>query len=170
MSSNLTTYDAKLVKTKSDSSMNLSPSASNTEITRSFKRSQRSRHANNPIVSRNPEISPLKDCQEHYERLYACPEEPPAINRTNDLEFSIHFTEALIKDRIKKYPNPKSMGLDQIHTLVLKSLTSSHFFLRSVMNLFQIFAATGVCPSSFSVCRLHLLLKNENEPVASKHV
>jgi len=168
MSRHLTTYDAKLVKSQADFTMNLPTTASNTQITRAFKRSQRSREANNPIQSRSTNLSPLEDCLQHYKNLYACPEDPPCIKRTNDLEFSLQFTPTLIRSTIRKYSNAKAIGLDNIHPLVLKSLTCSPTFLRILVNLFQIFAATGLVPSNFSSCRLHLLLKQKNEPVASK--
>jgi uncharacterized surface protein with fasciclin (FAS1) repeats len=166
MTSTLNTYDAKLVKTNIDNSMNISASASNTYITRSFKRSQRSRHANNPIQSRDPSLSPLEDCHDHYNRLYDSASDPPVIERANDVLFSTYFNQTLIKTAIRKYPNSKSMGKDNIHTLVLKSLTCSPHFLQTVTNLFQIFAATGLVPSSFSDCRLHLLLKDPQHPIA----
>lgn len=168
MSIHLKTYDAKLVKSTSDKSMNLLPTASNVKIIRAFKRSNRSREASTPIESRDPQLSPLEDCHQHYKNLYACPDDPPAIERTNDLTFSLHFTSRLIKTAIRNYSNTKSIGLDNIHTLVLKSLTCSPSFLQCLVNLFQIFAATGLVPSKFSSCRLHLLLKNKNEPVAPK--
>lgn len=168
MASNLTTYDARLVKANRDNTVHLTADSSNLSTIRAFKRSQRSKHANNPIKSRDPELSPIEDCRRHYEALLSSDEHAPVIQRTNDVVFSLKFTESTVTDCIRKYPSCKSMGIDGIHALVLKSLCCSPLFVRILSTIYQISAATGLVPSQWSECRLHLLQKDPLNPIASK--
>ena len=168
MSFHLNVYDAKLIKVQRDPVLEIPENASNTQIMRAYKRLNRGKKALKEIVSTTPSLSPLNDCLKHYKQLYSCNEDPPQINRTNDVEFSLNMTTNLIKETIRNYSNTKSSGQDNIHTLILKSLTCSPTFIIILTNLFQTFTATGLVPTNFSICRLHLLLKDENNPIASK--
>lgn len=168
MEANLVMYDANLVKTRQDHSVILTENSSNTSIMRSFKRSQRNHHANHPLVTSDPSLSPLEECQNHYGKLYHSEETPPAIQRANDIAFADNVTSFSISECIRKYPNAKSMGKDNIHTLVLKSLIHSDYFLPAITNFYKVCAATGLVPSQWSDCRLHLLLKDPENRIASK--
>jgi hypothetical protein len=163
----LTSYDAQAVKSKPDTLLlSSSEPTSNQNIIRSFKRWQRNANENCPIISSDPNKSPLEECKTHYEHQFNSNEDTPTIERQNNIEFSLLFTEHIISERILLYSNTKSVGPDNIHTLVWKTLTNSSLFLRSLSALFQIFAATSLVPSNWSIANLHLLKKNSDNPIA----
>ena len=165
----LHSYDPQLAKAKPDLSLkndHLAPT-STLHCIRTFKRSQRQFNASNTIQSRTNDTTPLQDCSNYYNELYSSPELPPIIERTNDQEISAYFTQSRIKQAIKYYPSHKSMGPDLIHTIVLKSLCQSPAFLQSLEDLFATLSCTGLIPSSWKTCSLHLLQKTPNNPVAS---
>lgn len=164
----LPSYNAQAVKSKPDALlMSCNQPTTNTNTIRSFKRWQRSMNANTPIVSVDPTKSPLEECKAHYENQFTSNEPTPLIERQNDVEFGLLFTEDAIKERILNYSNTKSIGPDNIHTLVWKTLMESNSFLRSLSLLFQIFASTSLVPSFWSTATLHLLKKDPNNPIAS---
>lgn len=164
----LTSYDAQAVKSKPDTLL-LSNNElnSNQNIIRSFKRWQRNANENTPIISLDPTKSPLEECKAHYDHQFHSNEDVPVIERQNSIEFSLLFTENAISEKLLLYSNSKSVGPDNIHTIVWKSLTTSNTFLRSISALFQIFASTSLVPSLWSTANLHLLRKNQNNPTAS---
>lgn len=163
----LTSYDAQAVKSKPDTLLlsNNEPT-SNLNTIRSFKRWQRSANENTPIISSDPSKSPLEECKSHYDHQFNSNEDTPRIERQNNTEFSLLFTADIICEKILLYSNTKSVGPDNIHTLVWKALTNSNLFLRSLSALFQIFASTSLVPSAWSTANLHLLKKNPDNPIA----
>lgn len=164
----LPSYNAQAVKSKPDSLlMSCTQPTTNTNTIRSFKRWQRSLNANAPIISVDPTKTPLEECKTHYENQFTSDEPIPVIERQNDVEFGLLFTEDDIKKRISCYSNTKSIGPENIHTLVWKTLIESKSFLRSLSILFQIFASTSLVPSFWSTATLHLLKKDPNNPIAS---
>lgn len=164
----LPSYNAQAVKSKPDALLKscIQPTT-NINAIRSFKRWQRSLNANTPIISTDPSKTPLEECRTHYENQFTSNEPAPLIERQNDIEFGLLFTEDEIKKRILCYSNTKSTGPDNIHTLVWKTLMESKKFLRSLSILFQIFASTSLIPSLWSTATLHLLKKDPNNPIAS---
>ena len=166
LSASLTTYDAHEVKSRPDHLMANSenPPTSVLQTVRAFKRSQRSLAAKSPIISTDPSMSPLDDCARHYRSQYSSEETPPQIDRQNDTQFGALFTDIQIKQSIKRYPLVKAMGIDGIHTIALKALVDSDYFLHSLSALYQLFATTGLVPSAWSRCNLHLLVKNHEKP------
>jgi hypothetical protein len=164
----LPSYNAQAVKSKPDSLlMSCNQPITNSTTIRCYKRWQRSMNANTPIISVDPTKTPLEECKSHYENQFTSNEPIPLIERQNDVEFGLLFTENDIKERISSYSNTKSIGPDNIHTLVWKSLIDSKSFLRSLSILFQIFASTSLVPSPWSTATLHLLKKDLNNPIAS---
>ena len=168
LDSTLTTYDANAVKSQPDtlllSNNNIQ---SNSDIIRCFKRSQRTINSKTPIKSFNPNKSPLEECQTHYTDQFNSTDPLPSIERQNDTIFGLLFKETEIKEKILKYPINKSMGPDNIHTLVWKTLTKSYLFMKTISALFQLFASTSLIPSSWSTCNLHLLIKDITNPTAA---
>lgn len=168
MDINLHSYNSVDVKTKQDpiqlSSAN--PPKTVTESILKFKRSQRSLAFNNPIRSDDPTKSPLEECTTHYNNLYASDEEKPQIERVNETIFGLKFQWDLISQVTYSYPNHKSVGSDKIHVLVYKALGRSKYFQKIIQNLFQVYASTGLTPSNWSTCKLHLLLKDPANPTA----
>lgn len=164
----LTSYDAQSVKCKPDllAISNNEPN-SNHHIVRCFKRSQRNTNAMNPIISSDPTKSPLEECTTHYSDQFNSNETPPTIERQNDVMLSMSFTEETIKERILNYSLIKSIGPDNIHTIVWRTLSQSSLFMRSLSALYQLFAATSLIPSSWSTCNLHLLKKVQSNPTAA---
>lgn len=162
----LTTYDAHSVKSNPDILLsNLSNSPLSTlQTIRTFKRSQRSLAKKSPIVSTTVNKSPLEDCSEHYQNQYKSSNQPPQINRQNNVSFGLLFTNEMIKSTIRNYPLHKSMGPDGIHTIVFNVLSRSDQFVLAVSAIFQLFAATSLVPSSWSTCSLHLLVKKQDQP------
>lgn len=163
----LTTYDAQEVKAKADTLLlfNDTPTSTN-QIIRKFKRSQRNINANNPIISSRTDMTPLQECTSHYTTQFYSDEPAPTVQRQNDVEFGLHFTETIIKKRILRYSSTKSIGPDNVHTIVWKSLTRSLTFMRTLSALFQLFATTSLVPSAWSSCNLHLLRKDTSNPIA----
>lgn len=166
----LETYDPQLVKTKRDSSLKTcsDPPKSVSGVISRFKRSQRNKALFNPVVSSNPLLSPLEDSILHYTSLYDSTDVTPSIERQNDTVFGLRVTTDLITQHIAEYPNHKSMGPDGIHILVYKTLLKSDYFLHSLTTLFQLYASTGLVPSAWSTCKLHLLLKDPDNPIPAK--
>lgn len=163
----LESYDPQLVKTKRDSSLkacHVPPTSVSAVISR-FKRSQRNKALFNPVVSSNPLLSPLDDSLLHYTSLYTSNDIAPSIERQNDTIFGLRVTTDLITQHILKYSNHKSMGPDGNHILVYKALTQSTYFMHSLTTLFQLFATTGLVPSDWSTCKLHLLIKDPGNPI-----
>jgi len=163
----LESYDPQLVKTKRDSSLkdcSNPPTSVSAAISR-FKRNQRNKALFNPVVSSNPLLSPLDDSLLHYTSLYTSDDIAPSIERQNDTIFGLRVTADLITQHILKYSNHKSMGPDGNHILVYKTLTKSSYFMHSLTTLFQLFATTGLVPSDWSTCRLHLLIKDPDNPI-----
>ena len=164
----LTTYDAQAVKSKPDSlTVSINEPQSHLHILRCFKRSQRNSNAMNPIISANPSLSPLEECTTHYSNQFYSNERPPNPERQNDVIFSLAFSEKIIKTRILNYSSIKSIGPDNIHTIIWKTLTQNLSFMRSLSALYQLFAATSLIPSQWSTCNLHLLKKDPSNPIAS---
>ena len=165
----LTTYDAHEVKSKPDPllSCSSSPPTSVLQAVRKFKRSQRHYASKTPIISSDPLKSALQECKQHYANIYESEEEPPMIERQNDVMFSLLFTNEKIKKAIKTYSLNKAMGPDGIHTIVFKTLVESDIFLQSISALFQLFASTGLIPSAWTQCNLHLLVKKQEQPRTS---
>lgn len=163
----LTTYDAQEVKAKADTLLlsNDTPT-SNNQIIRKFKRSQRNINATNPIISSREDMTPLQECTSHYTAQFYSDEPAPPIERQNDVEFGLQFTETIIKKRILSYSSTKSIGPDNVHTVVWKSLTHSMTFMRTLSALFQLYATTSLVPSAWSTCNLHLLKKDASNPIA----
>jgi hypothetical protein len=167
MEMTLTTYDAHQVKKIPDSSFSRSvssPPLSVCSSIRNFKRSQRLHQKKNPIVSSDPLRSALDDCTQYYQNLYHNIAQRPCVERQNDVVFATSIESTSIIDSIKSYPNHKSMGLDGIHILVFKALTDSPFFVEAITDLFHMYAATGLVPSHWSDCNLHLLVKDSKKP------
>ena len=166
LNSSLKKYDAHEVKTLPDRIVLQSsdPPHSVADTIRAFKRSQRSLSLRSPIVSSNPNISALDECQTHYTALYDSPEPAPIPERQNDTVFALLFTDTAIREAIMKYPLTKAMGTDGIHTTVYRSLVKSDLFLQSLSALFQLFAATNLVPTAWSECNLHLLVKKHDLP------
>jgi len=164
----LTRYDAQSVKCKPDllAISNNEPN-SNHHIIRCFKRSQRNANAMNPITSSDPTKSPLEECTAHYSNQFNSNETPPQIERQNDVLLCMNFTEEAIKKRILNYSLVKSIGPDNIHTIVWKTLSQSPLFMKSLSALYQLFAATSLIPSQWSTCNLHLLKKDPSNPTAA---
>ena len=168
MDMTLSTYNIHISKTKPDTLLtSINSPKSNSHIMRCFKRSQRTLNANSPIIAADASKTPLEECTEHYSNQFSSNEPTPSLERQNDIEFSQNFTEKRIRERILSYSNIKSSGPDEIHSLVWKTLTHSYLFMRSLSALFQLFAATSLVPSAWSVCNLHLLKKDESNPIAS---
>ena len=168
LDSTLTTYDANTVKSQPDTLLLSNNNfQSNCDIIRSFKRSQRAINSKTPIKSSNPNQTPLEECQTHYTNQFNSPEPPPSIERQNDTIFGLLFNEIDIKKRILQYSITKSMGPDNIHTLVWKTLTKSNSFMQTISSLFQLFSSTSLVPTSWSTCNLHLLIKEPTNPIAS---
>ena len=164
----LPSYDAQAIKSTPDSLLKtLSQPNSNQQTIRGFKRWQRTLNANSPIISVNPNLSPLDECKTHYQSQFNSTEEIPTIERQNNTTFGLLFTEDKIKKRILRYSNTKSIGPDNIHTIVWKTLTTSIPFMRSLSALFQLFASTALVPSAWSTANLHLLKKDPANPTAS---
>jgi hypothetical protein len=164
----LTCYDAQSVKSKPDLlAISSNEPISNYHIIRCFKRSQRNINARNPIISSESTKTPLEECTTHYSNQFNSNENPPEIERQNDIMLSINFTEELIKKRILNYSLLKSIGPDNIHTIVWKTLSHSTSFMRSLSALYQLFAATSLIPSQWSTCNLHLLKKVPSNPTAA---
>ena len=162
----LTRYDAHEVKARPDPLLDGSsdPPRSVLQTIRTFKRSQRAKAAKSPIISSDPTKSPLEECTHHYSKQYYSNEETPKIHRQNDTQFGLLFTNEMIARCVKRYSLVKSMGPDGIHTVALKALVDSRSFLQSISALFQLFASTGLVPSSWSQCNLHLLIKKQDQP------
>lgn len=168
LDSSLTTYDANAVKSQPDTlSTSNNNFQSNSNIIRSFKRSQRAINSKTPIKSSNLNQTPLQECQSHYNDQFNSTDPPPSIERQNDTIFGLLFNQTEIKKRILQYPISKSMGPDNIHTLVWKTLTKSTFFMQTISSLFQLFSSTSLVPSSWATCNLHLLIKEPTNPIAA---
>jgi hypothetical protein len=167
LSSTLQEYDAHEVKSKPDYQISKAtePPTSVVSAIRNFKRSQRLKHSRNPIVSNDPSLTPLESASDHYGRLFNCQDPAPEITRGNDLVFATMLTEDKINKSIMSYPNHKSMGPDGIHTLAFKALAKSSIFISTLTDLFQSYAATGLVPSAWSQCNLHLLIKDDSNPI-----
>jgi hypothetical protein len=163
----LTMYDAQEVKSKTDTLLlsNDTPT-SNNQIIRKFKRSQRNINAANPIISNRTDRTPLQECTSHYTAQFYSDEPAPIVERQNDVEFGLQFSETIIKKRILCYSSTKSIGPDNIHTIIWKSLTHSLTFMRTLSALFQLYATTSLVPSAWSICNLHLLKKDASNPIA----
>ena len=166
LSRNLTSYDAHAVKSKPDPIIKESgkPPESVVQTIRLFKRSQRSHAARSPIESSDPAKTPLNECTHYYRNQYHSDESIPQPERQNDIEFGLRFSNKKIKETIKKYSLVKAMGPDGIHTIVFKALVDSDLFLQSLSALFQLYASTGLVPTSWSTCNLHLLIKKHDQP------
>ena len=170
--SSLTRYDAHQVQSSPDivySQASINPPSSVSAAIRTFKRSQRILKRNNPIQSSNPSQTPIENCTSHYQSIFDSQEPAPIIERQNDLLFATEIQSESIKDAFISYPNHKTMGSDGLHVLLFKTLTKSHFFLESVTDLFQIFAATSLVPSQWSECNLHLLVKDQTKPAVASN-
>lgn len=163
----LVSYDANSVKHHPDKLLlsNNDP-ISHEKIIRSYKRSQRSINANNPITSSDPTKTPLEECHSYYQNQFSSDEQCPQIHRQNDIEFSLRFKNDIIARKIKRYSSTKSIGPDNIHTIVYKILIQSEYFQQTLSALFQTFAATSLVPSNWSNCNLHLLKKDLTNPIA----
>ena len=164
----LQTYNTHVVKATRDrmqATCDQAPLSVNETIMK-FKKSQRYLKSTNPIQSSNSDKTPLQDCTDYYNTLFASNEINPPMERTNDIIFGLHFQWKLIHQAISEYPNYKSMGPDGIHVLVLKTLSHSNLFQKMFQNLFQVYASTGLTPTYWSTCNLHLLIKDENNPIA----
>ena len=121
----------------------------------------------NPIISSDPNLSPLEECVNHYTNQFHSNDTIPTIERQNDVIFSLNFSEKVIKQQILKYSSIKSIGPDNIHTIIWKTLTQSPSFMRSLSALYQLFSATSLIPTQWSTCHLHLLKKDPTQPFAS---
>ncbi len=163
----LVTYDANAVKNYPDKLLlsNNEP-ISHDKIIRSFKRSQRSINANYPIISSDPTKTPLAECHAYYQNQFSSDEQIPLIHRQNDSELALRFQNDIITKKIKRYSSTKSIGPDNIHTIVYKTLIESDYFQQTLSALFQTFAATSLVPSNWSNCNLHLLKKDLANPIA----
>lgn len=166
---NLQKYEAHGVKLKPDFKHKdaSEPPKSVTSAIRNFKRSQRTKQRSNPIVSNNPSITPIEEATAHYRKLFDSSESCPTRERSNDLVFATTITTKQIKEAILWYPNHKSMGPDGLHTLVFKTLAKSPLFMTILTDLFHTYAASGLVPSSWSKCNLHLLVKDPTNPVST---
>ena len=162
----LPTYDAHSVKSKRDKLVENSdhPPKSTLDIIRTFKRSQRSLAETSPIISSSVNASPLEECANHYQKLFDSDSPIPIIERQNDVQFGLLFTNDKITTALQTYSLSKSMGPDGIHTLVFRVLTKSNRFISSLSALFQLFATTSLVPTDWSNCNLHLLIKNSDLP------
>jgi hypothetical protein len=162
----LPTYDAHSIKSKPDKLLDNSTysSKSTLDIIRTFKRSQRSLAETSPIISSSLDTSPLEECANHYQNLFDSDSPVPSIERQNDVQFGLLFTNAKIESALKTYLLSKSMGPDGIHTIVYRVLTNSPRFISSLSALFQLFASTSIVPTDWSNCNLHLLIKKTDLP------
>lgn len=162
----LPTYDAHSVKSKRDKLLENSdyPPKSILDTIRTFKRSQRSLAETSPIISSSMNVSPLEECANHYQNLFYSDSPIPTIERQNDVQFGLLFTNDKITTALQTYSLNKSMGPDGIHTLVYRVLTNSSRFISSLSALFQLFASTSLVPTDWSNCNLHLLIKNSELP------
>ena len=162
----LPTYDAHTIKSKPDKLLHSStyPPQSTLDTIRIFKRSQRSLAETSPITSTSLDTSPLEECTNHYQKLFDSDSPIPPIERQNDVQFGLLFTNSKIETALQAYPLSKSMGPDGIHTLVYRVLTKSTRFISSLSALFQLFASTSIVPTDWSNCNLHLLIKKTDLP------
>lgn len=162
----LPTYDAHSIKSKHDKLLNSStyPPQSTLDTIRTFKRSQRSLAERSPITSTSLDISPLEECTTYYKNLFHSDSPTPSIERQNDVQFGLLFTDAKIETALQTYSLSKSMGPDGIHTIVYRVLSKSTSFISSLSALFQLFASTSIVPTDWSDCNLHLLIKKTDLP------
>ena len=171
LTNHLTTYDAHEVKSKPDPILQNSSEAPTSVLrtVRLFKRSQRTLAAKSPIISEDPNKSPLEECSHYYSNQYQSDELIPKIERQNDIDFGFSFTNSAIRHQIKKYSLTKAMGPDGIHTIVFKALVESDNFVQCLSALFQLYASTGLVPTQWSQCNLHLLIKKKNQPATASN-
>ena len=172
-------YEVNRVKLSIDNlMMNLDNAHCNSEATMMFKRLNRGKHVR--VLASRPDLDVHEEAQEFFSNLWN--EEDP-IDLINEISLEtpfLHQTNAItpitqspsfepfppitIKATIMKYPNSRSAGIDTIHIVMLKALSSSPSFMQSLHFLFSMCLQLSVTPIGWNNGRTTLITKKEQNP------
>ena len=165
-------YDPEAVKKQKDNSLALQEKISNAHAVRAFKRSQRSFASSQVIKPRDTRKTANEEAQEFYQSLYQGTQATITYNLSNVKDDFMPSLTTLSDEKISKaimhYSTAKAGGPDGIDTRLLKCLNTRPSFSRLLEKLFDVFVFTGVTPTDWNQSRIHLLIKDQDEPFADK--
>jgi Reverse transcriptase (RNA-dependent DNA polymerase) len=163
-SKHLPEYDPEEVVTRRDRSLELSETASNEDIIRAFKRSQRVRQLATQIIASDDTTSVVEEAFTKMRDLFKDDDKTQYHGQTGRLDQPFLFDTDKVAKAIKSYSNTKTGGPDRIHTRFIKCLTGSNDFLQSLTNLFNLFSLAGATPSAWNESNILLIPKSRDNP------
>ena len=176
-------YEVNRAKNSTDNLMfQLNESESNTEATMTFKRLNRGKHVRVQSSTSSSEVNAdvNAEARDFFSNLWndTKPDELVGLMNSDapflcddypltplDMDAAVEpFSMQAIKTTIAKYPSSKSAGVDSIHVLLLKPLTSSFVFMQALYSLYSMCLQFGLTPTGWNFGRTTLIAKKQQDP------